>query len=74
LADEPELVTLIDEQGGERRFFLHDAFDAEGSTYYVVENADDPEQVLLLKQTQTGLESVDGSELERVIGILESED
>lgn len=74
MADEPEQVTLIDERGAERRFLLHDAFDADGATYYVVEAADDPEQVMLLKETEQGLESVDGDELERVIGVLESED
>jgi uncharacterized protein YrzB (UPF0473 family) len=71
--DEPEVVTLIDEQGGERRFYLHDAFDADGSTYYVVEAANDPEQVMLLKETDAGLESVGGEELERVINELETE-
>ena len=74
MAEEPEHVTLIDEAGGERRFLLHDAFDADGTTYYVVEAADDPEQVMLLKETEDGLESVDGDELERVIGVLEAED
>ena len=67
-------MTLIDEAGAERRFLLHDAFDADGATYYVVEAADDPEQVMLLKETEQGLESVGGDELERVIGVLESED
>jgi uncharacterized protein YrzB (UPF0473 family) len=74
VAEEPEQVTLIDEAGAERRFLLHDAFDADGATYYVVESADDSEQVMLLKETEKGLESVDGAELDRVIGVLESED
>jgi uncharacterized protein YrzB (UPF0473 family) len=74
VAEEPEQVTLIDEAGAERRFLLHDAFDAEGTTYYVVESSDDPEQVMLLKETDAGLESVDGDELERVIGVLEADD
>ena len=73
MAEEPEQVTLIDEAGAERRFLLHDAFDADGATYYVVEAADDPEQVMLLKETEQGLESVDGDELERVIEVLEAE-
>jgi hypothetical protein len=73
VAEEPEQVTLIDEAGAERRFLLHDAFDADGATYYVVEAADDPEQVMLLKETEQGLESVDGDELERVIEVLEAE-
>jgi hypothetical protein len=74
VGDEPEVVTLIGEDGAERRFYLHDAFDADGSTYYVVEATDDPEQVMLLKETEEGLESVDGDELDRVITELESED
>ena len=74
MADEPEQVALIDEAGVEHRFLLHDAFDADGATYYVVEAADDPDQVMLLKETEEGLESVDGDELERVIAVLESQD
>jgi hypothetical protein len=74
VTDEPEVVTLIDEAGAERRFYLHDAFDADGATYYVVESAEDPEQVMLLKETESGLESVGGDELERVIDTLETED
>jgi hypothetical protein len=74
VSDEPEVVTLIDEVGAERRFYLHDAFDSDGATYYVVEAADDPEQVMLLKETEAGLESVGGEELERVIDTLETED
>jgi hypothetical protein len=74
VAEEPEQVTLIDEAGAEQRFLLHDAFDADGATYYVVEAADDPDQVMLLKETDRGLESVDGAELDRVIDVLEQED
>ena len=74
MAEEPELVTLIDESGAERQFYMHDAFDADGATYYVVEAEDDPEQVMLLKETGSGLESIAGDELDRVIGILETED
>ena len=46
---EEAIVTLLDEDGAERRFRLHDAFDTDGHTYYLVESADDPEQVLLLR-------------------------
>ena len=74
MADEAEVVTLIDESGAERHFYLHDAFDADGATYYVVEAKDDPEQVMLLRETGSGLESVSGDELERVIEILGTED
>jgi hypothetical protein len=74
MGDEPEVVTLVDENGAERKFFLHDAFDADGSTYYVVEAADDADQVLLLKETEGGLESIEGEELDRVIELMESEE
>jgi hypothetical protein len=72
-ADDPQVVTLLDEAGSELRFLLHDAFDADGRTYYLVEAADDPEQVLLLKETEGQLESVDGDEFERVLALLEAE-
>ena len=71
---EHSVVTLLDETGVERQFLLHDAFDADGHTYYLVESADDPEQVLLLKETGAGLESVEGEEFERVLAQLEAED
>jgi Protein of unknown function (DUF1292) len=74
VGDSPHEVTLLDESGAERRFLLHDAFDADGRTYYLVEAADDPEQVLLLKETEEGLESVDGEEFERVLTLLEAEE
>ena len=67
-------MTLIDESGAELQFYLHDAFDADGATYYVVEAKEDPDQVMLLKETGAGLESVAGDELDRVIEILEKED
>lgn len=72
--ESPQEVTLLDESGAERRFLLHDAFDANGRTYYLVEAADDPEQVLLLKETGDGLESVDGEEFERILALLEAEE
>jgi hypothetical protein len=71
---ESAVVTLLDEGGAERRFVLHDAFDAEGHTYYLVEAADDPEQVLLLRETDGVLESVDGPEFDRVLTLLEADD
>jgi len=72
--DEQPSVTLIDEKGAERRFRLHDAFDLEGATYYLVESEEDPEQVLLLKEAGAGLESVEGEEFERVITKMELDD
>jgi hypothetical protein len=72
--DEPQEVALVDEAGVERRFLLHDAFDSEGRTYYLVEAADDAEQVFLLKESEGGLESVDGAEFDRVLALLEAEE
>ena len=75
--DEAQDVVLIDEDGRERHFRLHDAFDLEDVTYNLVEAADDPDQVLLLKDapgapgTQSRLETVDGADFERVIAMLE---
>jgi hypothetical protein len=71
--DDSQEVTLIEESGAERRFRLHDAFDLEGSTYYLVEAADDPDVVLLLKETEDGLESVEEEEFDRVISELEKD-
>ncbi|TMC96968.1 MAG: DUF1292 domain-containing protein [Chloroflexi bacterium] len=69
----PQHVTLIDEAGRERQFNLHDAFDHEGSVYYLVENVDDPSEVLLLRETAGGLETVEGEEFQRVIAALEED-
>ncbi len=67
-------VTLIDEAGRERQFQLHDAFDHEGAVYYLVENVDDPNQVLLLREAAGGLETVEGDEFQRVIAALEEDE
>jgi Protein of unknown function (DUF1292) len=66
-------VTLVDESGVERRFALHDAFELEGQAYYLVEDVDQPERVLLLRETPTGLETVDGEEFGRVMSALEQD-
>jgi len=66
-------VTLIDESGAERRFKMHDAFDLEGATYYLVEDAGDPERVLLLRESDSGLETVEGDDFVRVMTALESD-
>jgi uncharacterized protein YrzB (UPF0473 family) len=71
---EGEIVTLIDEAGAERSFRLHDAFDVEEAAYYLVEAVEDPDQVLLLREVEGGLESVEGEEFERVIAVLETEE
>jgi hypothetical protein len=72
-ASDPEAVTLVDEQGREREFNLHDAFELEGVDYYLVEAADDPEMVLVLREEGGALVAVEGEEFERVIKMLESE-
>ena len=68
-----EVVTLIEEGGAERRFRLHDAFDVDGVNYYLVEAEDDPEVVLLLREENGALETVEPDEFDRVMAILESE-
>jgi uncharacterized protein YrzB (UPF0473 family) len=72
--DTTEPITLVDETGAERRYRLHDAFDLEEVHYYLVEAADDPEQVLLLRESAGGLETVDGEEFKRVITALEKDE
>jgi hypothetical protein len=66
-------ISLIDEDGRERKFTLHDAFEVDARTYYLVESADDPDEVLLLKEVSGSLESVDEEEFARVVAILEAE-
>ena len=68
-----ESITLIDEEGRELRFALHDAFELDGASYYLVEAAEDPEEVLLLRESPDGLESVEGDEFKRVISALEED-
>jgi uncharacterized protein YrzB (UPF0473 family) len=73
---EPETakpITLIDETGRERQFQLHDAFDHDGGVYYLVENIDDPSQVLLLREVDGALETVEGDEFQQVIAALEKD-
>ncbi len=66
-------VTLIDDTGVERRFKLHDAFELDETTYYLVEDVGEAERVLLLRETDTGLETVDGEEFSRVMKALEED-
>jgi uncharacterized protein YrzB (UPF0473 family) len=72
-SDAPQPITLIDEAGRERQFQLHDAFDHEGGVYYLVENIDDPSQVLLLREADGALETVEGEEFQQVIAALEKD-
>jgi diaminopimelate decarboxylase len=73
-ANAPHPITLIDESGRERQFQLHDAFNHQGVAYYLVENIDDPSQVMLLRETGSGLETVEGEEFQRVIAALEEDE
>ena len=74
MGDESQPITLIDESGIERRFQLHDAFDLAEAHYYLVEAAADPSEVLLLREMESGLETVDGDEFKRVITALEKDE
>lgn len=71
--EEGQRITLIDEAGAEHAFNLHDAFDFEGATYYLVEAADEPDMVLLLREGEGTLESVGPEEFDRVVSGLEAE-
>ena len=69
----PETVTLIDEDGKERDFALHDAFDVDGVTYYLVEDAGDRDLVLVLREQDGRLATIDGDEFDRILSIMENE-
>jgi len=71
--DDAQHVTLIDESGAERKFTLHDAFDLEGATYYLVEGVDNPDEVLLLRELEGALQTVDDDEFQRVMAALEQD-
>lgn len=75
-ADEPapQQVSLIDEAGREVGFALHDAFEVDGFTYYLVEGLDDPDLVLLLKEVDGTLAALDGDEFDAVLARLEEAD
>ncbi|MDQ6898382.1 MAG: DUF1292 domain-containing protein [Candidatus Dormibacteraeota bacterium] len=66
-------VVLIDEVGREHSFRVHDAFDLGGRSYYLVEAADDPEQVMFLKEADGTLETVDPDELQSLLAFLEND-
>ncbi len=70
----PQEVSLIDESGKERKFRLHDAFDLEGKTYYLMESFDDPDEVLLLRESDGTLETVEQDEFERVMKALDDDE
>ena len=68
-----ETVALIDEEGNELLFALHDAFDVEDVTYYLVEGVEDPELVLVLREQDGKLVSIDGDEFDRIMAMLEDD-
>ena len=47
--------------------------DLDGVAYYLVEDASDPESVLLLRESGSGLETVDGDDFKRVMAALEED-
>lgn len=72
--DGGEVVTLVDEEGVPRPFRLHDAFDLEGSVYYLVEALEGAPLVLILEEGPDGLESVTGEKFDRVMALLEADE
>lgn len=70
----PQQISLIDEAGREVGFALHDAFEVDGLTYYLVEGLDDPDLVLLLKEVDGTLAALDGDEFDDVLARLEETD
>jgi hypothetical protein len=72
--DVGQVLTLIDDAGRARRFLAHDALDRDGSTYYLVEALDDPEQVLVLREDAGTLEAVAGDERTRILDAFEADD
>lgn len=73
-SEEPQPITLIDESGKELRFRMHDAFEVEGVAYYLVEGADDPSEVMLLREAGGTLETVEDAEFQRVMKALEKDE
>jgi hypothetical protein len=73
-SEAPQEVTLVDESGRERKFRMHDAFDVEGATYYLVEGWDDPDEVLLLREVNGTLETVEDDEFQRVMKALDQDE
>lgn len=71
---EAPVVTLLDETGAEREFRLHDAFELEGGSFYLVEAVGEEGEVLILREGDSGLESVTGEEFDRVMSALEADD
>ena len=65
---EPEIVTLVDDEGNEVEFELLDVVDYEGEEYVVlIENNEEAQDVVILK-----IESVD-AQTENFIGIDDEE-
>ena len=65
---EPEIVTLVDDEGNEVEFELLDVVDYEGEEYVVlIENNEEAQDVVILK-----IESVD-DETENYVGIDDEE-
>ncbi len=70
---EVETLALVDEEGREESFYIHDVTDYENTTYFVLENQADANDVRILKQDGEQLVSLDDDELDRVVKFLEAE-
>ncbi len=65
---EPEIVTLVDDEGNEVEFELLDVVDYEGEEYVIlIENNEEAQDVVILK-----IESID-DETENYVGIDDEE-
>ncbi|MHB8572286.1 MAG: DUF1292 domain-containing protein [Candidatus Dormibacteria bacterium] len=77
-SDEPEedlqVISLVDESGGEVDFYVHDILELDGHEYYILESVSDAEEVLVLRRDDEQLVSLeDQEELDRVVDLLESD-
>jgi len=70
---EVETLALVDEDGHEETFLVHEVSEYGGSTYFVLENHADATDVRILKQDGEQLVSLTDEELDRVIDHLEKD-
>ncbi len=70
---EVDTLALVDEEGNEETFLVHEVSEYEGGTYFVLENQTDATDVRILKQDGDQLVSLTDEELDRVIEHLEKD-
>jgi uncharacterized protein YrzB (UPF0473 family) len=70
---EVETLVLVDEDGREESFYVHDVTEFDSDTYFVLENQADANDVRILKQDGDQLVSLEDEELDRVIKHLEDD-